>query len=73
MLCFVRVVSSRLWDSPYDGMIRLTGSLVVNEGLVEVYCNGQWGTVCNTGFHNADASVICRQLGYGTFFDYSTM
>lgn len=64
------VVPSRLSDNPYNGMIRLTGSPVVNEGLVQAYCNGQWGTVCSNGFGDSDAGVICRQLGYGTSFDY---
>jgi len=30
-----------------------------------VYYSGVWGTVCDDGFTNASASVVCYMLGYG--------
>ena len=51
-------------------MIRLQGGNYSNEGRVEVYCNGQWGTICDNGFVSTDAQTICKQLGHNYYFRY---
>ena len=48
-------------------MIRLQEGRYSNEGRVEIYCNGQWGTICDDGFDSTDANTICKQLGYGGY------
>ena len=69
-LIFV-IDSTRIWNNnPYPGMIRLQGGSYSNQGRVEVYCNGQWGTICNDGFGYYDAISICKQLGYHHYYDY---
>ena len=49
---------------PFDGRIRLTGGDYSSEGLIEVFCNQQWGTICDDQFSVVEANTICLQLGY---------
>uniref|UniRef100_A0A1X7U1M5 SRCR domain-containing protein n=1 Tax=Amphimedon queenslandica TaxID=400682 RepID=A0A1X7U1M5_AMPQE len=65
--------ATRIWNSAFPGMIRLQGGAYSNEGRVEVYCNGQWGTICSTGFGTTDANTICKQLGYDNYYNYNQL
>ena len=50
----------------HDGALRLVDGLSSQEGHVEVYHFGQWGTVHAGQWDLLDAIVVCRQLNYST-------
>ena len=50
-------------DTCEEGDVRLMDGSDAKEGRVEICRNNMWGTVCDNGWDNEDARVICRQLG----------
>ena len=44
--------------------VRLIEGSSYNEGIVEVYYNGRWGSVCYYGWDEHKANIVCKQLGY---------
>ena len=50
---------------PQDMDVRLVGQEYKSEGAIELYCNGQWNTLCAMDtFEKDEADLICRQLGF---------
>ena len=47
-----------------DGTIRLANGNSEREERVEICYNRVWGTVCDYGWDEVDASVVCQQMGF---------
>lgn len=43
--------------------VRLLGGVTEHEGRLQVYLDGRWGTVCDHGWTQINAAIVCHQLG----------
>ena len=77
----VVLLTLMLYSLCTDGAVRLVSSSYYSQstssggsaGRLEVYHNRQWGSVCNSGFSQTDANVVCRQLGYPRAYRYGSV
>ena len=43
--------------------MRLVNSSYIGVGRVEICVNNEWGTVCDNGWTNLNAQIVCKQVG----------
>ncbi len=58
-----------------EGDLRLVDSDPSRSGYgrLEIFLQGEWGTVCSDGFRSAEADVACSQLGYPAASRFGTV
>ena len=53
--------------------VRLVNGSTHWEGLVEIFYNNTWGTICDEGYwRSSTGSVLCKQLGYKGYHESYT-
>ncbi|XP_063962496.1 scavenger receptor cysteine-rich domain-containing group B protein-like [Lytechinus pictus] len=59
-------------SSTYTAEVRLVNGPTEQEGLLKIFYNGQWGSVCDDDWDDVDSQVVCRQLGFSGKAGYFT-
>ena len=49
----------------FDGDTRIVGGDRYYEGVVEICRNGEWGVICDQGWNDISAAVLCQERGFG--------
>ena len=79
MHCFMCMIQYQFFAAltikePRYGDLRLVRGTVTDgtfsSGRLEIYVNGQWGTICDDYFDQTDANVACKQLGFSRANSY---
>ena len=66
IVCYIYIYDVNICYVPFctANPIRLVSGMTEKEGRVEILLKHQWSTICDDGWDNNDAIVVCKQLGY---------
>ena len=53
-----------IWFIILELDMRLEGGTSSQSGRVEIFHDGIWGTICDDGWDNLDARIVCSYLGF---------
>ncbi|XP_042317045.1 neurotrypsin-like isoform X2 [Sceloporus undulatus] len=56
--------SNKITEEAAEFPLRLVDGGSTKEGRIEIFLNGQWGSICGDGWTDKGAAVVCRQLGH---------
>lgn len=60
-------------QTPWPNNVRLVNGTAVNEGVLQLFQNGQWRSVCTNyvNWTGDDANATCRQLGFAKAYNFT--
>ena len=64
MIVELSVLLSLMSAVPETNIRLVDGGGIPTHGRVEIQINGTWGTICDDGFDQRDAAVICSMMGF---------
>ncbi|KAI6661817.1 Phosphatidylinositol phosphatase PTPRQ-like isoform X2 [Oopsacas minuta] len=58
--------------STADGTLRLYDGSTENEGILEIFHDNRWGSICDHSWDSRDSKVACKQMGFPGYNTYYT-
>lgn len=73
--CLICFIQETIWTDDFVNFLNIFIVVRINKGhrtegavtgIVELYISGLWASVCYDDFDDADANVVCREMGYSS-------
>ena len=60
-----------MYFSTADGTLRLYDGSTENEGILEIFHDNRWGSICGHSWDSIDSNIACKQMGFPGYITYS--